>query len=204
MPLDAEKEGLVDKGYDFGGLAPEIVRQITFRACSLVGRAGFTTADRDDIEQDLALHVRSRMAAHDSSRSALPTYVARILKTKAASMIAARKSRYIDFRMHEYSLNERFGSKDQHEERGDRISGIGRSVSDCRRTDFDLADLRMDIARVLEILSGEQLEIAGRIMIGETLEEVAKGLEMSRQMVYRRVRKIRTIFEEAGLRSYIT
>lgn len=72
--------------------SPEIVldsyvkQLIRVHAARLIKRPGFTASDREDIEQELALHVLQQFPKYDFARSQRNTFLSRIVAHKAANL----------------------------------------------------------------------------------------------------------------------
>ena len=62
------------------GIDPYAVEIIRFKARQLVGQAGFTVADREDLEQELILDLLRRMPKYDSKRAKRNTFIARMVE----------------------------------------------------------------------------------------------------------------------------
>jgi RNA polymerase sigma-70 factor, ECF subfamily len=80
--------------------------QIRVRARQLIRKPGFTSSDREDIEQELTLHLLQHIGKHDATRGCLHTFVSRIIKNKAASIIRQRHALRRDPDRNECSLDE--------------------------------------------------------------------------------------------------
>lgn len=62
---------------NYPGLTPEMVKLIKSRAYMLSRSYGHTAEDREDLEQDMALHLLSALSRHDPARSSLATFANR-------------------------------------------------------------------------------------------------------------------------------
>jgi DNA-binding NarL/FixJ family response regulator len=63
--------------------------------------------------------------------------------------------------------------------------------------------LRLDVDRVVSGLPAELADLAHLLATGKSVVGVARRLEISRATVHRRVVRLRHIFREAGLDTYI-
>lgn len=62
------------------------------RAQETIGRHGFTKDGREDLEQELALHVFIEERRYDSTKSTIETFDARIVDSKLATIIERQKA----------------------------------------------------------------------------------------------------------------
>ena len=70
-----------------GEFDPQIAALIKHKAKRLIGRYGFRRDDREDLEQELAMHVVAGMQKYEPSRASARTYADRIISSKIASII---------------------------------------------------------------------------------------------------------------------
>jgi hypothetical protein len=66
----------------------------------------------------------------------------------------------------------------------------------------ELANLRLDVERLVNGLPPELVSVARLLLEGESNVEVAGRLGLSRASLYRRIAQLRQIFRNAGLDSY--
>jgi len=70
----------------------EYVRWLVSRKSKqLVGKAGLTKSDREDIEQELTLHLLERWDHYDPSRGSERTFVARVIDNEVARLLRDRR-----------------------------------------------------------------------------------------------------------------
>src|SRR5262249_1034887 len=75
--------------------ACELIRR---KARELVGRAGLTSQDREDLEQELLLRLLERLPAFDAERSAWTTFAALVIRRCAANLLRYRQAEKRDCR----------------------------------------------------------------------------------------------------------
>jgi RNA polymerase sigma-70 factor (ECF subfamily) len=170
----------------------------------LIGQAGFTWQDRDDLERDLILRVLQSLPSFDPDQAhrnkcitaVVERYVANILRNKRAEK---RDHRRIG------SLNVMIDSAE------DGATEMSQTISqrelDARRnrhprSNEELAHLRQDIAEVLATLPGELRDLAERLK-AQSISEIARETGIPRTTLYESVRRLRRRFESAGLREYL-
>lgn len=183
-------------------LDPGVWKTIRLKAIQLVGSHGFTAADCDDLQQEAALDLHQRLRNYDPARSGRRTFVQRVVSNRFANLIAERRAGCRDYRACLRSLDEpvrqdglkRFGetlSEDENESRMGR-----RSMPWVQH-----AELRADVERVIALLPPDLAAVAGLLMsVG--VVEAAQQLNLPRATVYRRMGRIRTVFESTGLHLY--
>jgi len=159
---------------------------IRSKARQLVGRFGFTSADREDIEQELALHLMERMAQFDPRRSSGSTFIDRISQHKIASMLRGRYAQRRDYRR-SVSLDD------------DGTHQTIEPVTRCQpRANPDLA---IDMAHALESLDAELRKVC-KLLEHVSIAETARRLGLSRTQARSRIAKIRMLLTGRGLDEY--
>jgi RNA polymerase sigma-70 factor, ECF subfamily len=190
---------------DIPGLNTQTINLIKHKAWGLIGTIGFTASDRDDIEQELAIDVLRRLPRYNPERAQLATFIVRIIDNKIASIIEARKSRFYDFRLHAYSLNEHTQDTEGWIiERGDEIDEddyLQRTGWRCHHA-HDLMNLKADIARILPTLPPELRDLCSRLQ-NQNVTDISAETGVPRYRIYAEIGRIREVFEQAGLRDYL-
>ena len=75
--------------HDFDDFALDMVN---IKAAELVGKAGFTADDFEDIRQDMLLDLMERLAKYDPSKSNFKLFVTRVIDRKVQNMIRYREA----------------------------------------------------------------------------------------------------------------
>ena len=183
----------------FDALDGYALNLIKYKARQLVGRAGFTPSDRDDLEQEMLLDLIQRMPKYDPDRAGARTFIARMVAHKIADIILARKAGMRDFRICFCSLDDHLEDEEGGlialEEYLVRTGKLARPVSERH-------DLFIDIHKVMARLPPKLRELCRRLKT-ETVAEIARETGVSRAVIYESIKKLRAIFEEAGLRDYL-
>ena len=146
----------------------EIVRH---KVRKLVGHYGFTASDEPDLQQELAMHVSTRMAKYDPSRGARSTFVDRIVQNKIASIIAHRTAQKRDARRERPLDPEKeapqmgfAGERSRMERRLDVVEAIARLPADLRGIARRLMlDPKADVGRALNLTPQQMKTAAARI-----------------------------------------
>lgn len=89
--------------HDFDDFALDMVN---IKAAELVGKAGFTADDFEDIRQDMLLDLLERLAKYDPSKSSFKLFVTCVIDRKGQNLIRYRESEKRDYRREDCSLNE--------------------------------------------------------------------------------------------------
>lgn len=189
----------IPRNYD--GLTHEMVMQVKHKSYNLIGTAGFTISDRDDIESELAWHLRESLSKHDPSRSKIVSFVNVVLNNKIANMIEARKSWHYDFRDHEFSLDEEYrdgegatyGPGDSIIE-DDYLMRLGKqSISALGEI-----ELRAEIDYIVAGLPDDLKDLCHDILKFGSIPAVSEHTDTPRATLYDRVRKLQRAFRAAG------
>lgn len=144
-------------GFDnrYEGIDEYAVRIIKHKARQLVGRAGFTESDREDLEQEMMLDLLRRLPKYNPDRAQRNTFIARIVEHKVATIIETRKAGMRDYRLCTCSLNDRL----EDDEGGsiERLETIDqeeylRRTGKLSRPAAELRDLSIDLGRVIASL----------------------------------------------------
>ena len=192
-----------DNQYD--GIDPYAAGLIRFKARQLVGQAGFTASDREDIEQELILDLLRRLPKYNPKRAQRNTFIARVVEHRVATLIEAQKAGIRDYRRCRCSLNDRFEDEDgrsvERAETFDQEDYLLRTGAQSRPTD-ELSALAIDVTAVLEGLPRELRNLCWRLQ-AETVTEISRGTGVPRGTIYESIKKLREIFEDAGLRDYL-
>ena len=187
------------------GIDPYAAGLIRFKARQLVGQAGFTASDREDIEQELILDLLRRLPKYNPKRAQLNTFIARVVEHRLASLIEAQKAGIRDYRRCRCSLNECFEDADgrsvERVDTFDQEDYLLRTGAQSRPSE-ELNRLAIDVAAVLETLPPELRELCRRLK-AETVTEISRDTGVPRGTIYESIKKLREIFKDAGLRNYL-
>jgi len=73
-------------------LDENVQRLIRYKARRMVGKAGLTSSDVDDIAQDICLDLLSRWPTYRPERAQSSTFIARLVEHKLATILRHRRS----------------------------------------------------------------------------------------------------------------
>jgi RNA polymerase sigma-70 factor (ECF subfamily) len=197
-------------GFDkrYKGIDEYAVRIIKFKARQLVGRVGFTESDREDLEQEMMLDLLQRLSKYDPERAQRNTFIARVVDHKIATIIEARKAGLRDYRLCRCSLDDRFEYGEYEDsfciermeiiDQEDYLMRTGK----ISRPSCELRDLSIDVRQAIEKLPPELRELCRRLDT-DTVTEISRDTGIPRGTIYESIKKMRAIFEDAGLRDYL-
>jgi RNA polymerase sigma-70 factor (ECF subfamily) len=178
---------------------------IHHKARQLVGTAGFTEGDIEDIEQELRLDLLERLPRFNPAKATQKTFVARVVERRISTLIRYRTQEGRDHRRLTCSLSENIVDADG--ELTERASTISHDAADIRmhrrtRSREEESQLRDDVSIVLTRLPRGQRMIAEQLKT-EPFIRAAKSLGRARPSLYDARKKMQVVFEEAGLRNYL-
>lgn len=186
---------------NYPGLTPEMVRLIKNKSYTLSGRYGHTPEDREDLEQDMALHILSMLPKHDPERSSLPTFVNRVVDSWCRMLARERGAACRGCGHRARSLDEpACGSGEEWETSGDLIGETdavtlsGSKSLGC----IEAVELRLAVESTIESLP-EHLQDICNALKTQTVSEVSASTGIPRTTIASRVKLIRQSFEKAGL-----
>ena len=173
------------------------------KAQQIIGRAGFKAQDQKDLEQELLARLLKRLKSYDPERGHPKTFatvvverdVANILREARAGKRDPRRVRSLDTTM--------IGTG----ERTDVARDVSDTESDRRcgrhsRNAADLAQLGIDLTEVIAKLPPCLREVCQRLQF-KSIAQIARDLGIPRTTLNDIVRRIRSRFEQAGLRNYL-
>lgn len=187
---------------DRNSFASQLIRQ---KARLLVRHPGFNKSEQRDIEQELAMELILKYRCFDPDRARETTFIARVLESKAISLVRTRIAEKRDFRRDAHSLNETVRDADGGSvERAQTFdaSASANHTGQARRSDEELSQLRQDVAEFVQSLPGDLRPLAEMLM-EQSEHAVSRTLGTSRRQVANDVARLRELFEDAGLRDYL-
>jgi len=180
----------------------QIIRRTALR---MIGKAGVTKDEGEDIEGDLTLHVLEQLSKFDPTRGRLGAFVTRVAEHKAADILDARRTARRDFRLNVCSLSDTVRAAD-----GEEVPLEDIAHEDAVRSQHSVGELsleeqvarKVDLERLLAQIPEEHRDLCRRLM-SATISEVAAALGVRRTTLYWPLARLRAIFEEKGLGAYL-
>ena len=186
----------------FNSYAVNLIRK---KARQLTGRAGFTEADQEDLEQELHLDLFLRLHKFNPQKSSRNTFITRVVNHKIATILESRNGEKRDFRLCTYSFDTTLGSTpaDQPNNRQETtmeeyLIRTGR----LRSQEMHSHELTVDIRRVMVDLPQDLQDLCKQLMT-KTVSEVSRDTGIPRPTIYDRMKRIAARFEDARLRDYL-
>lgn len=171
---------------------PDTTRLIKNKSYRLSRRSGFTRSDRDDIEQELTLHLWMQKPKYKSSLGPWLTWASFILDNKCISMQRHRHAAQRNPKREECSLNEPVLDADR------RAVDRHQTTPEAAR-DFRAAiDFRIDLNGIQALLSDDAWLYLRRLVEGSG-EAASDGHLPTRSVAARCRREIRLAFEIKNL-----
>ena len=188
----------------YDGIHPTIVRSVQTQARSLFRSNAIPRMDIEDLEQELMLHVHRRLPDFDQKRASLTTFVDRIVRNHAATLIKVAKAEKRGSKTETVWLNEPVVIDTQHEpfERSELIGDehcLGRTPVLPRDEQIML---RQDLTRVLQSLPAPVQDVF-HWLAHSSISEASRGLGISRASLYDRLIPARTRCAATGLEIYL-
>ena len=184
---------------NYKGIEEYAVYLIKYKAKQLVGRAGFTKSDRHDLEQELMLDLLRRLPKFNPDRAKRNSFIAKVVEHKVATIIESQKAGIRDYRLCCCSLNDRFedgeGGSIELEEYLHRTGKLSSPENEP-------PSLTIDVQKAIKQLPPELRKLSKRLET-KSVSEISRDTGIPRGTIYDSIKKMRTIFEAAGLKDYL-
>lgn len=179
---------------------------IHHKARQLVGTAGFTRDDVEDLEQEMRLDLLERLPKFNPNKATYNTFVSRLVERKICNLIRHRTQEIRDFRCEEGSIHDVVESGDSGDEKVERIETVTQDEQDFRlgkhiRSAEARRDLQLDISLVLPKLP-PKLRKPAELLQTVSITTAARKLGIPRSTLYDRIARLRRIFEDVGLTNH--
>jgi len=191
--------------HDFDDFALDMVN---IKATQLVGKAGFTLNDIEDIKQEMILDLLERLAKYDPSKSNFKLFVTCVIDRKGRNLIRHRQMEKRDHRREVCSLNDEINIGIDSDP-VPRYSLIDQDDPDIRSGKYrrpaeERNHLRIDIASVLEDLSPE-LRRAVELLQCMSVTQAAREMGIPRSTFREKhLAQLREFFKAKGLDQYLS
>jgi RNA polymerase sigma-70 factor, ECF subfamily len=176
-------------------------RFIHSKVRKLVGRAGLTKSDREDLFQDFALDLIQRRQKFDPNSGNWEAFVVVVCENCYATILKRRLAQMRSHKREVGSLNQAIDGKPT--ELGALISEsqqarrTGRYCSPHKET----LDLALDMAEVLREMTPRMLKVCELLMRGSKAE-AKRELGIPQGVLYEILDRVSLRLEKAGLRDY--
>jgi RNA polymerase sigma-70 factor (ECF subfamily) len=156
----------------------------------LVGRAGFSRQDREDLEQELLLRLLQSLHLFDPAQAHRNVFVTTVIERAVAMILRERLAK------------KRNGATVQSLDQATDNAGDSAEPVDPHRSQEQQVDPATDLAEVLARLPDDLRALAERLK-SQSLSQAARDLGVPRSTLQRQVQRLRQCFEDAGLRIYL-
>ena len=194
--------GVISNRRELPGYA---ARLICFKAKKLVGHYGYGRSDEDDIQQELAAFLWSRLGRFDPDKGDLKPFIDHAVKKGIASLIERRLAAKRDYRRTECSLDapvrDADGNETQRAAMMDENDGALR-LGHERMHFTDRADLAAALTEIRSRLP-ERLRPVWDTLRITSPAGAARRLGIPRGTLYERIKVLRKLCGDAGLEEYL-
>ena len=170
----------------------------------LIGRAGFTRQDGEDLEQELLARVSQSLPKFDAAKAHRNKFITTVVERYVANILRNKRAPKRDCRG-TGSLNVTIeitdeGPTELAQTIGDREldARIGRQ----RRTEEELAQLALDLSDMIATLPDSWCTLL-ELRKTRTVQQVADEMGVPRTTLNDWMRRIRQRFENSGLQDYL-
>lgn len=190
---------------DFNETIDRFTRGIVRRKVQqLIGRAGFTSQDREDLEQQLLARVLESLVSFEPKRAHRNRFITAVVERYVANVLRNKRAAKRDYRRIS-SLNVTIETGG--ETAVELAQLIDQQQLDPRhgrhpRSAGELVELVLDVAEVLDDLPHDLRDLAERLK-SQTVSQIARETCVPRTTLYESVRRLRRRFERAGLKEYL-
>lgn len=175
------------------------IRFIRSKVRQLIGRAGLTEADHDDLLQEFVLDLLERRKHFDPRFGTWEALVVVVCENCLATILERRQAEM-------RSPEREEGSLDRPIQDGE--GSLGEMIPDTQRTGHyrsaqETSELVQDVKSVLAQLPARLRTICERLADGQSKALIARELGMSRAALYGLLGGIRGRFEQSNLQDYL-
>ncbi|QDU76925.1 RNA polymerase sigma factor RpoE [Bremerella volcania] len=170
----------------------------------LMGRAGFTQQDREDLEQDLFVRVLQSLPKFDPDQAHRNKFITTVVERYVANILRNKRAAKRD---HQGRISLNVMIEITEEGPTELAQTIGEREHDARlgrhrRGEDELVQLAVDVADVMSTLPDSWqtlLELRKTL----TMQAIADEMGVPRTTLNDWMRRIRQRFEKAGMRDYL-
>lgn len=184
----------------FEGLSDRSAYVIRSKSVALASQSGFSASDIDDIEADLALHLRQQLSKYDASLGKMSTFRDRVLKRKVIRMIEERRTRHYHYGA--TSLETLYDSDDTNSD-AEVAECSALAGAEDEIDPFHLVLLRADLQETMKSLTPQQVQLCQLLAEGSNITRCASAMGLSRDCVNDLRNQIRHTFRRLGLQAHL-
>ncbi len=182
-------------------LNDDILSYIRRKAKQLAGKYGFHRDEIEDIQQRLILDCLQRVRRFDSRRGPRDCFARHVVKHGVARLIESQRATRRGYGIRLCSLNA--GAEAESPDLAELISEDG--CIPRRGWPPPMAEerllLRLDVANTVDKLPADLRQICHLLTVMDGVAQVAAVIGISRATLHRRIRLVRSAFEQVGFRA---
>jgi RNA polymerase sigma-70 factor (ECF subfamily) len=169
----------------------------------LIGKAGLRQQDRSDLEQEVWTRLWPRLRAYDRRRGQPHGFLGTVIERILANLLRDRLAAKRDVRR-VGSLPQNVPTAEGQAELGQTICQQEQDVRQRRsaRSETEQVEMTLDVAEVMTWLPKDKQELVEQLQ-HHSLAEIARRTKVPRSTLQSQMRKLRQLFEDAGLRDYL-
>ena len=182
------------------------LRSIQVAVNAFIHKYSLPKSDREDLIQDVSLHLIQQAQNFNPSVGAWSTFVKCVVRSKFATIRRSSRTRKHRKQSRTVSLNQKTRDKDgRTAEMGDLIEPGASTAKKLRkiRTAQSLSELKTDVHTVVGRMKPELNSICQELLADRSLTEVSEVLHLSRSTTYRRLEIIHETLIEQELHRYL-
>jgi RNA polymerase sigma-70 factor (ECF subfamily) len=174
------------------------------KARQLIGKAGFSKSDEEDIRQELTLRLFRQRQRFKPKESSWPSFVKMVIERQAANLLRHQRAEKRDHRFTRSLCSRLNGSNGTATDLDQTLSQREYNARRRRspRDELDLAQLTTDVTAWVSGLPPDLQDLAQRLRT-QTVSEISRETKVPRTTIYSKLRLLRRLSESAGLRMYL-
>jgi RNA polymerase sigma-70 factor, ECF subfamily len=169
------------------------------RVSRLIGHAGFTEEDREDLQQELMSDVLDGLKLFNPACGTIGTFLARLVERRILTRTRNRRASKRNFRRNGPSLNEEI--QDANGDTVELAETIDTQTVHPGHTDTELLQLATDLKRVLADLPEDERNLCLRLKT-QSVREISAETGISVATLYGKIASIRRRLKKAGMAGY--
>lgn len=188
----------------YDGIEEYAVQIIKYKARQLIGSAGFTESDREDLEQEMMLELLRRLPKYDSSKAQRNTFITRIVEHRVSTIIEERVAGKQDWRLCTESMNDRLDLGEDGTVERQEIYDMDeylRQSGRLSRTSTERLELSIDLGCVIASLPPELRVLCERLKT-DSVSEISRDTGIPRGTLYDRIKKLQILLKNWEIRDY--
>ena len=180
------------------------LRIIRIKAWKLAQSAGFTPDEKEDIEQELTLHLLRQLPKFDPQRGSRRAFISHVLERRVINLVEHKAAEKRDWKREAFSLDEQIELRDGGRiERGETLDPdlIDRAIL---QHPTETLDLQFEVRHAIHRLSPELAALCHLLAEPKrrNLKRLSEETGIPRGKLYELIDRIRKLFKETGLEGY--